>query len=224
MEGKLKLALIASGSGTDANSIMEALPNIPEISGAILISTKEGAGCLDRAKVHGVQGFTLDREQLGRVEFIRRFEGLIVQAGVDFVFLVGCTWMIQPIAGVPSWNIHPAEKNNHGGRHMHGILPHKHVLQEILDRIFRGRARASDQFYTHPTIHVASPTFDEGVNLLEGTIPVPRKIVEDLHGELIDIDTAAKRLQDHVLPFEWLMLPAAVRMAARIILTERGEQ
>ena len=50
--GRINLALIASGSGTDADSIMAAweIGCIPEINPPLLISTKKGVGCLEKVQ------------------------------------------------------------------------------------------------------------------------------------------------------------------------------
>lgn len=56
MSEKIRLGLVASGSGTDANAIMEAYRKgrINRAEPVILISTKTGAGCIDKAKANGV--------------------------------------------------------------------------------------------------------------------------------------------------------------------------
>jgi folate-dependent phosphoribosylglycinamide formyltransferase PurN len=54
---KVKTVLIASGGGTDANAIMEAyrVGFIPNIELVGLLSTKAGAGCLDKAKNNSIE-------------------------------------------------------------------------------------------------------------------------------------------------------------------------
>jgi folate-dependent phosphoribosylglycinamide formyltransferase PurN len=57
MSDKVRLACIASGSGTDFESIAKAWKAgcIPEVSEVVLISTKKDAGCLDKADKLGIK-------------------------------------------------------------------------------------------------------------------------------------------------------------------------
>jgi phosphoribosylglycinamide formyltransferase 1 len=223
---KINLVLIASGSGTDANSIMEAWEAgcIPEINPPVLISTKKGAGCLEKAESHGLGASVIDyKESLGLEHFNAELNRVLKQAFTDLIFLVGCVHKIYPIEGMDSYNIHPADPAKHGGDKMYGLAVHQHVLDETKDQIYRGKKKFSDKFYTYPTVHEANTDYDGGDMLLRQAVWIPDSIVRDYCDGLKDPKQVTKDLQAVVLPYEWLMLPAAVRMAARRILQKRND-
>jgi phosphoribosylglycinamide formyltransferase 1 len=224
---KINLALIASGSGTDANSIMEAWEAgcIPEINPPLLISTKRGAGCLEKAERRGLRCQVLDyKENAGLDRFNSALRNLLSQTQTDLIFLVGCIIKIYPIAGMAIYNIHPADPARHGGDQMYGLAVHEHVLAEIKDQIHRGKKKLIDPFYTYPTVHEATLDFDGGDMLLRQAVLIPQVIVKEYCDGIKSPNEAAQALQSVVLPYEWLMLPAAVRMAARRILADRNDR
>jgi len=123
---------------------------------------------------------------------------------------------------IPEVNIHPADPHKHGGDGMYGLEVHRRVIMEIVDKIKRGKNAVGDKFYSCPTVHEVEMEYDSGHALLTGDIEIPEKIIHDVVEENISSHDAAKQLQQVVLLNEWLMLPTAVRMAARKILSERS--
>ncbi len=228
MDCDINLALIASGSGTDANSIMQAwkFGCIPEVNSVLLISTKAKAGCLGKAYKLGIPLETVDYSKSTQGQktkkdkettFGKKIALTLKKNKINLVFLVGCIKMIPTVNGIAMYNIHPADTKEHGGYMMYGLKVHIHVLERIRDKISRGWKKSDERFFTYPTIQEISPEYDQGQILLQGHIEIPRLIIVQLDER--PIDELAKKLQKHVLPYEWLMLPAAVRMAAKRILT-----
>ena len=226
-EKKVRLACIASGSGTDFFSIAQAWKNgwIPEVEEVVLISTKKGAGCLEKAGVLGIKNMVVEPRDKALPESPLN-DALKKLGGVDFIFLVGCVFRISmasyPFNSMPIYNIHPADPHEHGGQGMYGLVVHEHVLTQILDQIKRGWKTNDDKFYTYPTVHEVSEEYDQGSPLLQGHVEIPWPIIEDLIKKEITLKQAAEDLQKHVLPYEWQILPPAVRMAAKKILDERS--
>lgn len=228
MNCDINLSLIASGSGTDANSIMQAWKSscIPEVNSVLLVSTDAKAGCLEKASKLGIPAEIVDYSESTRRQktkkdrdatFGKKIELALKRNKINLIFLVGCIKMIPTIERIPMYNIHPADPKEHGGCMMYGLDVHIHVLEQIRDRISRGWNESNARFFTYPTIHEASPEYDQGQILLQGHIEIPQIIIDQLSGTT-SIHELAKKLQEHVLPYEWLMLPAAVRMAAKKIL------
>lgn len=218
---KVKVALIASGGGTDALSIMNAFNRgeIINIELKLLISTKKDAGCLEKATHCNIPAISIDRKEAGSSEaFNRALRYVLVSGEIEMIFLVGCIVKIEPIEGVAIYNIHPANLEKCGGRGMYGLEPHKKVLLEIKDLIKRGRRTATDRFYTEPTVHEVSGEYDSGEYLLKLNLEIPKKIIADFMENPNRIEEAAKRLQEYVLPYEWQILPLAVKVAAAKIL------
>jgi phosphoribosylglycinamide formyltransferase-1 len=221
---KINLALIASGSGTDADSIMAAWENrcIPEINPPLLISTKKGVGCLEKAESRGVRSEVVEYKEYSTPDqFNLACKSILKSTFTDFIFLVGCIHKVYPIEGMAMYNIHPADPAGHGGDKMYGLAVHQHVLEEIKDWIYRGKKTLKDSFYTYPTVHAATLDYDGGDMLLRQAVLIPETLVKNYCQGLTDPKQAAKALQEVVLPYEWLMLPAGVRMSARRILEKR---
>jgi phosphoribosylglycinamide formyltransferase-1 len=216
---KVRLALIASGGGTDAQAIMNAFKSggLPDVDLRLLISTDPQAGCLAKAEALGVPHQIIDRNYLGRDTFNEVFKRVINSGKIQLIFLVGCVVKIPILPGVRVYNIHPADPEKFGGKGMYGPEVHQAVLEDALTQIKREKKKISDRFFTHPTIHEVSEIYDEGQILLRAEIEIPIGIISDYLDRTIDCQETCRKLQDWVLPFEWLMLPTAVNMAARLI-------
>lgn len=231
---QLNLMLMASGRGSDADAIMKAhyAGQIPEVAQIVLVSTATGAGCLEKATALGYPSVVVKprtnplMSQSDQWAFLDGLSKVVTTHHCDLVFLVGCN-VIVPIDSrfsllgnqVPMYNIHPADLELHGGRGMHGLHVHTHVLSRFVDLIKRGQmSELCDRFFTYPTVHEVMARPDAGPPLLRGAVEIPSRIFGRLHAGKLTLDEAAQELQNLVLPYEWLMLPAAVRMAATRIL------
>ncbi len=227
-EKKVRLACIASGEGTDFFSIASdwRMGLVPEVSSIVLISTKEGAGCLEKADKLEIKHKAVKpvNKELPLRELAKAFTEL---GGVDLVFLVGCnvkvpeiTCIREKVFNLPVYNIHPADPHKHGGQGMYGKKVHLHVLNEIKDLVMRGMAKPNDRFFTTPVVHEAASEYDKGKELLRTQVEIPQAFIQDwLLGKYEGKEEeAADILQKMVLPYEWLMLPGAVRLAACKIL------
>jgi phosphoribosylglycinamide formyltransferase 1 len=219
MKTKVKTALIASGSGTDAYAIMDAYKSgqIPNIDLAVLISTKSGAGCLEKAKECGIAALTISREELGGYGFNHELLHTLINKEIKMVFLVGCIVKIRVIPDITFYNIHPADIETCGGKGMYGLEPHKKVLSDVADLVRRGRKNADDKFYTQPTIHQVTDQYDDGDYFMKLNIEIPNELIVNFIKNN-ELEESASQLQKHVLQYEWLMLPPAVKMAAAKIL------
>lgn len=222
----LKLGLFASGSGSDANAIMTAwrADQLPGISEIVLLSTKQGAGCLEKAEKNKVRSEVIDRTAMSQLEFEEKVINFLVKEKVDLVYLVGCVCHIPQVPGVLIRNIHPAAIPQFGGIGMFGLEPHKRVLAYIIDQIKRGHKSEKDAFYTYPTIHAVEEVYDSGVAVLKGSVRVPAWIIEALLSGQMVLEEAAKKLQKAVLVAEHLMLPAAVNLDVAALMAEAHNQ
>lgn len=223
---KVRLMLVASGSGTDADSIMQAWKKgcIPDVEDIILVSTKNGAGCIEKASALGIESVVIDRKECGSDDaFNEELVHLIENRDIDLVFLVGCIVHIHTdkVVDVLFFNMHPADIDKYGGNKMYGLEPHERVVWDATDEIIRGKkALGNDRFYTYPTVHEVVMEYDSGAAILTQAVEIPQDLLRDVIEGRVEIEDAADKLQKIVLPFEWLMLPAAVNMAARKILLE----
>ncbi len=226
MTEKVKTLLVASGGGSDANSIMAKHDNscLGYADVVALVSTRKGEKCLEKAGGYNIPSFTIARKDYDSIDdFNNAFEKLVVELGIELIFLVGCIHRIYPISGVVIKNIHPADPVKHGGDGMYGLEVHRRVILEIVDKIQRGKASEDDVFYTCPTVHEAVYDYDSGNILLQSRVVIPSRIIKSSMFYVFNetLNFQAVELQRHVLPYEWLMLPMAVEMAAKSIIDER---
>lgn len=157
---KFRIALFASGSGTNAEAIITYFKDHPFIDVVLLLSNNENAYALLRAKNHGIKNYFFNRK-----EFI---EGTVVSAylkeqQVTHIVLAGFLWLIPDylISAFPDRiiNIHPALLPKYGGKGMYGTKVHEAV-------------KASGDPFTGITIHLVNDKYDEGKVLFQGTCPI----------------------------------------------------
>ncbi len=218
--------IIASGSGTDANAVMTAynIGFIPELADLRLISTRVGAGCLAKAENQKIQSTVIECRSKQEVpDFNRRLHHFIKEHNIELIILAGCVWELYPIEGVLMINIHPADTHKHGGRHMYGLKVHERVLSDIMDSIYREIKNPEDDFETCVTIHEVGFPIDQGPIIMKAPVKIPRDIITGLHSGSLSLKDASEKLQKHILEYEWILLPAGVRAAARKIMDERRQ-
>lgn len=171
---KFKIALLASGSGTNAEEIMKYFSTHDAIEVVLLLSNNPDAYALERAKKFQIPTHVFDRKQL------RESKDVLVwlqEKGVTHVVLAGFLWLIPEylIQAYPNKivNIHPALLPRHGGKGMYGMKVHEAV-------------RAANESETGITIHLVNEKYDEGKILAQATCPVtaedtPESIANKVH-------------------------------------------
>lgn len=217
----INAGIIASGSGTDAHAVMNAynIGFIPEIADLRLISTKSGAGCLAKAENQKIKSAVIECRNKEEVpDFNGRLKQYVKENHIQLIILAGCVWELYPVEGVLTINIHPADTQKHGGRHMYGLKVHERVLTDVMDNIYREIKNPEDDFETCVTIHEVGFPIDQGPVILKANVKIPRDIVIGLHRGSLSLKDASANLQKHILEYEWILLPAGVRAAARKIL------
>lgn len=161
MNKPYRLAIFASGSGTNAEEIFKHFQHHPQIEVVLLLSNNPQAYALERAK-----RFQVDTRVFNRIEF--RESDIVLQwlreKQVTHVVLAGFLWLIPGylIDAYPSKiiNIHPALLPKHGGKGMYGMKVHEAV-------------KACSDRETGITIHLVNERYDEGRKLFQGRCAVP---------------------------------------------------
>lgn len=255
------VGLILHGSGSDATAILNAWLDDKMPCGiriGVAVVTNKNAGFFERKEDFPGKEFplpvvTLDFKDYQKARQFSHYQKehllhvysvdiskIMHEHGVKLVFYVGNVFKLNPM-DVPTYNIHPAKKKKHGGRHYYGVHVHKSVLEEICTDIWREAVRMNDSHYTVVTVHEVNKKLDDGHNLLEVEVEIPSEIVADyyqlfvrrkkaldyleknggtvdkaieLSAMLKEMTALAKKMQDHVLKFEWSILPKAVEIAA----------
>jgi len=150
MHLKKRIAIFASGSGSNAQKIMEHFKRHNEAEVAIVLSNNADAYVLQRA-----DNFEIPTHIFGRNEFYEtdKVPELLKSLEVDLIILAGFLWLIPEslLKAFPNKiiNIHPALLPKYGGKGMYGDNVHKAVIE-------------NKEAESGITIHFVNEHFDEG--------------------------------------------------------------
>ena len=169
-----RIVIFASGSGTNAQNIIEYFKNKDFARVTLVLSNKKDARVLDRAKNLGVSTFCFTREELLHSQKVHRIlkkerPDLIVLAG----FLLKFPKSILEQFPNRVINIHPALLPKYGGKGMYGMRVHEAVIENC-------------EKETGITIHYVNENYDEGVVVFQKSIAVlnndtPETIARKIH-------------------------------------------
>jgi phosphoribosylglycinamide formyltransferase-1 len=154
-----RIAILASGSGTNAQRLVEHFQDHPAASVVLIGCDQPGAGVLQRAWDLGVPAFLFSGAQLRDGTLLRELQG----QGIDLVVLAGFLRLIpaELVQAYPGriLNIHPALLPRYGGKGMYGHHVHAAVI-------------AAGEQESGITIHFVNERYDEGEHLLQARCPV----------------------------------------------------
>jgi len=155
MRNKVRLAVFASGSGTDFQSIIDAVESgAIECELALLLTNNRDAYAIKRARKHRIPFEIVSSKGFERRElFIRKFLAVLKKHKIDLIALAGYLRKIPPEV-IDRYegkilNIHPGPLPEFGGKGMYGLRVHETVLKANLDK-------------TCVTIHQVNQDYDEG--------------------------------------------------------------
>ena len=124
-----KIAIFASGSGTNAQNIIEYFLNSNSIEVSLILSNKADAYVLERAKKLNVSTFSFTSKELKETNIVLE---TLENHKIDFIVLAGFLLMIPEnlIKKFPNKiiNIHPALLPKYGGKGMYGNKVHESVI------------------------------------------------------------------------------------------------
>ena len=185
-----RIAVFASGGGTDFQSVIDANEREHFCEIACLIVSKEGVGAVERAKKHGIPyGVYAKKDYPDLEELYKKLTFHLNMLGIDYIILAG--WLkIIPQSFIKTFedriiNIHPSLIPSFCGMGYYGLKVHKAAL----DRGVK---------ITGATIHFVDEGADTGKILMQRAV------------EVLDGDTP-ETLQQRVLKAEHEMLPLAVK-------------
>ena len=177
---KVQIAIFASGTGTNAQKIIDYFRTHPTIKVALIVSNKPGSGVLSIGSQEGIPQIIIDKEKFFRgnayVDELKSF-------GIDFIVLAGFLWKV-PLPIISAWhkriiNIHPALLPKFGGKGLYGHHVHEAVINSR-EKESGITIHYVDEIYDH-----GDPIFQEKVIIEEGDTPdtLAKKIqvLEHLH-------------------------------------------
>lgn len=155
-----KLAIFASGSGSNALKINEYFQNNPNVEINAIVVNNSKAGIIDKAKNWNCDVININRDQFYGDDSISKD---LKNRGIDLIILAGFLWLIPEhlINNFPESiiNIHPALLPNYGGKGMYGINVHKAVFE------------AKDK-ESGITIHTIDEEYDRGKILFQAKVNI----------------------------------------------------
>lgn len=147
---KKKVAVFASGNGTNAEKIFDQFKDHPQIEVALLFANKTGVGVLERANRYNIPSVVFNRADFYHSDVVLK---RLKEEQIDLVVLAGFMWLVpeQLVNAFPDRivNIHPALLPKYGGKGMYGMHVHEAV-------------KAANEMETGITIHFVNQHYDEG--------------------------------------------------------------
>lgn len=151
MSRMFKIAIFASGGGTNAAKIIDFFGSRSDISVDLIVSNKPSAGVLQIARDNSIDSLVFSRDQF--LNEANNLLGILRSAKIDFLVLAGFLLKLPEVL-VSSYegrilNIHPSLLPEFGGKGMYGDNVHKAVL-------------AAGKTKTGITIHQVNNEYDRG--------------------------------------------------------------
>lgn len=127
-KSKANIAIFASGSGTNAQAIIEYFSDKVEADIKCIYSNNANAYVLERGNKHGISTFVFNRHEFYNTE---RVNNHLKENNIDLLILAGFMWLV-PHTLVENYtiiNIHPALLPSYGGKGMYGNFVHEAVIK-----------------------------------------------------------------------------------------------
>jgi phosphoribosylglycinamide formyltransferase-1 len=175
MSGKLPIAVLISGSGTNLQAIIDAVESGKlDARIELVLSNRADAYGLARAKNHGIATEVLDHKKFAsREAFDEAVVALLRSRGVDLVVLAGFMRLLSPVF-VKAFsnrimNIHPA---------LLPSFPGLHVQKRAVEHGVR---------FSGCTVHFVNEECDEGPIIIQAVVPVfPDDTEESLAARILE--------------------------------------
>ena len=189
-----RIAVLVSGGGTNLQALIDAQQRDALGGGQIVavISSKEGAYALERAKNAGIAGYVLPRKSFdsNRAMTVALVE-MLKDLHIDLVVLAGCMIIFtqELVDAYPNaiMNVHPALIPSFCGEGFYGLKVHEKAL-------------AYGVKLSGATVHFVSAECDGGPIIAQ-------KAVEVRHDDTPEV--LQKRIMEQA---EWKLLPEAVKL------------
>jgi formyltetrahydrofolate-dependent phosphoribosylglycinamide formyltransferase len=157
---RARIAIFASGAGTNAQKIIDYFSGSREIEVALVVCNKPGAGVIQIAKDHHIEVMMIGKETF--------YSGTaclqeLIRHRIDWIVLAGFLWKI-PDTMIHTYrnriiNIHPALLPKYGGKGMYGNRVHEAVL-------------LAGDTESGISIHFADEVYDHGKIILQATCAI----------------------------------------------------
>jgi phosphoribosylglycinamide formyltransferase-1 len=186
-----KIAVFASGGGTDFQSIIDANEREKFCEITYLVASKPEIGAITRAKNHGINVLVYEKEKFANKDaFYDYVADELKAAGVEYVVLAGWLFVI-PASFIKKFenaiiNIHPSLIPSFCGMGYYGLRVHAAAIEYGVK-------------VSGATVHFVEADVDGGAIIMQRCVPV-------------EAEDTPESLQKRVLAVEHEMLPECVKL------------
>lgn len=197
-----KIAVFASGGGTDFQSVIDANERENFCVIEYLVASKPEIGAINRAEKHGIKPLVFDKTTETKEEFYARVAKVLKAAGVEYVVLAG--WLlVVPASFIKEFenaiiNIHPSLIPSFCGMGYYGLKVHKAAIKYGVK-------------LSGATVHFVEADVDGGAIIMQRSVPV-------------EADDTPESLQARILKEEHKMLPECVKLLCEGKIIKEGRQ
>lgn len=170
-----RIAVFASGSGTNAQNIIQYFSEKEDVIVDSVWSNNPEAFVLERAANFGIEGIVFTRDDFRNSDTI---VNTLKKRNVDLIVLAGFLWLVPQtlIAGFPIINIHPALLPKYGGKGMYGMNVHKAVVE-------------NGERESGITIHYVNERYDDGAIIFQAKCEIlPSDSPEDVANKVHQLE------------------------------------
>jgi formyltetrahydrofolate-dependent phosphoribosylglycinamide formyltransferase len=155
-----KIAIFASGAGSNAKKIIEYFKNSSSVRVALIVCNKPGAGVLSIAANENIPTILIEKDRFfygdAYIDELNKYK-------IDFIVLAGFLWKVPPNLIMAYRNkiinIHPALLPSYGGKGMYGNKVHEAVI-------------TAKEKESGISIHFVDDIYDHGTTIFQATCPV----------------------------------------------------
>lgn len=158
----IKVAVFASGNGSNAINLFKYFRNHPYIHFDIIYCNNPNAGIIAKSKESDItcRIFTKAEWLSGSIT------SELISNKTDFIVLAGFIWLVPSdlVSSFPAKiiNIHPALLPNYGGKGMYGMAVHQKII-------------ANNEHESGITIHLVNEEYDKGNTLFQAKTKIEDK-------------------------------------------------
>ncbi len=198
-----KIAVFASGGGTDFQSVIDANEQEQFCTIEYLVASKPNVGAIDRATKHGIASLVYDKNVYADKDaFYQAVAKTLKEAGVEYIVLAG--WLlVVPASFIAAFenriiNIHPSLIPSFCGMGYYGIHVHEKAVEYGVK-------------LSGATVHFVEADVDGGAILMQRSVEVAPE------------DTP-QTLQAKILKVEHAMLPECVKLLCEGRVRKEGRK
>ncbi len=198
-----KIAVFASGGGTDFQSVIDANEREKFCEISYLVASKPEIGAIHRAEKHGINTLIFDKERYAsKDEFYDEVARILKATGVEYVVLAG--WLlVVPASFIKAFenaiiNIHPSLIPSFCGMGYYGLRVHKAAIDYGVK-------------LSGATVHFVEADVDGGAIIMQRAVPV-------------EAEDTPETLQARILKEEHAMLPLCVKLLCEGKIVKEGRQ